>query len=719
MREKKDGDTHTFDIFQEWITEFEFAQNRLYYRDQTPESLNYLLKLVDKYKPTKIVELGTLSGLSLRLWLLADSGAEIIAIDMSLAPLRQSQQIIPVDLSKVKLLEQNILKTDFRRLWGSDDRVLLYVDAHDMPNVPIMDYVLQNAVPALPFGSMVVVDDLWHSATILEDKTARQFFENTVINDIDPLQCFQGYYAPYWKGGSFFGFREVIPLMQWVNRNKVKLIVPTDIKSIAFQPPDRTRCTSEYDSKNFGESAGRIRYNPIETICGVMGKKKSVPLELFKLIQKGVKLFANDEMDLALKCFQKIAADNPFMVGSWHVQGVILSRLGKFAEAENALEKELQTQASNPETQQLLKDIRIRQLSPLSKGKHDAAKTPENPITIFTVPKRFEGNNDIIQRNAIRSWTFIEPRAEIILLGNEQGTAKVADEFGLKHMPDVKCNEYGTPILNSIIESARSSSKNDVMMYINADIILSGEVMSAVRKTKQRFDKFLVIGQRWDVDIVHSISYQIPDINTNLRKIAEHNGLLHSPSGIDYFIFRKNPWGDILPFAIGRTAWDGWLVYKALSSNVPVIDATESILAVHQNHDYSHAQGGYKGAWNGPEAILNQKLSGGYKSVRSVADASWSLIDGELVRSQCDFPDMAKKQQSPHDFAQRLYQQSIYFLKEHKFERALSCIEEAQRNNGTIEGLSKILNLAKQGQKLSKLTSPQGPINCCEIDNFL
>ncbi len=224
-------------IFRDWISKFASAQNRLYYRDQTLESLNALVNFVHHYKPTKIIELGTLSGLSLRTWLTTETQAEIIAIDLSFKPLYESQKIVPVDLSRVKLLEQNALQTDYGQLWHSNDKVLFYFDAHDLPNVPIMRHFLSNAVPALPAGSVVIIDDLWYSPNTLTNDNARQFFENTVLNEIDPLQCFDGYYAPYWKGGSFFGFLEVIPLMEWVNRNQVNLTFEQGIKSVAFTLP--------------------------------------------------------------------------------------------------------------------------------------------------------------------------------------------------------------------------------------------------------------------------------------------------------------------------------------------------------------------------------------------------------------------------------------------------------------------------------------------------
>jgi len=40
----------------------------------------------------------------------------------------------------------------------------------------------------------------------------------------------------------------------------------------------------------------------------------------------------------------------------------------------------------------------------------------------------------------------------------------------------------------------------------------------------------------------------------------------------------------------------------------PIIDASEMITVVHQNHDYSHHPQGKKGVWEGLEAKRNQEL---------------------------------------------------------------------------------------------------------------
>jgi len=66
--------------------------------------------------------------------------------------------------------------------------------------------------------------------------------------------------------------------------------------------------------------------------------------------------------------------------------------------------------------------------------------------------------------------------------------------------------------------------------------------------------------------------------------------------GLDYFIFPCGLFRDIPPFAVGRPAWDNWLVYKARSLGLPVIDATKMVTAIHQNHAYSHHPMGKEGA---------------------------------------------------------------------------------------------------------------------------
>lgn len=676
-------------VFSEWIAKLATTQNRLYYRDQTPESLEYLVQLVDRNKPTKIVELGTLSGLSLRTWLSVNSDVEIFAIDLSFASLRSSLEIIPMDFSRVKFIEQDILQVDFSKIWGAEDKVLLYIDAHDQPNVPIMEHMLKNAVPTLPSGCVVVVDDLWYSDELLDNESSQNFFQKVVINEIDSLQCFEGYYAPYWKGGSFFGFLEVVPLMKWVNENQIELIFKPGIKSVVFEWEQQRSGVSSFDVKGFERSCGNIKYNPVDNLL----EKRNVHVQddhgVFELCNQGAELYAADNrMDLAMACFQRASDINHLMTGVFYAQGVILARLGKFEEALQVLEKETANLSPHSNAQDLLEDVYRCVKNRQGSKNLDVNSERVEPITIFTIPKSFKGHIDVIQRNAIKSWTLLQPRPEIILFGEDEGTSEIAKEFGLNHVPDVGVNDLGTPFLNSVFELAQREASHSVVAYVNADIILVNDFISSVRRVIDKgLDRFLMVGQRWDTNVKEPIPFQKTIWEKELRQSVEGNGKLHSPTGLDYFIFKGDPWGKILPFLIGRTSWDGWLLFRALSLGVPVIDATESIFAVHQDHHYNHAKGGYSGAWNGPEAAYNKTLAQGYESVRSIVDATWSLANDELRKSSVAFTELSVNQKTPHEFAVRLCQQGKFFFEKGRFVRALSCLEEAERNGKSVPEL--------------------------------
>ena len=230
-------------------------------------------------------------------------------------------------------------------------------------------------------------------------------------------------------------------------------------------------------------------------------------------------------------------------------------------------------------------------------------------LTIFTTPKSFRGHIKVIQTNAIRSWVLLRPACEVILLGDEEGTAEIASELGIRHIPDVECNEYGTPLVNSIFRIAQDITKYQLMCYVNADIILMSDFLIAIRQVQRQ--SFLLVGQRWDVDLKKPVDFDKPDWEAYLQARVTEAGKLHPPTGIDYFVFPRGLYRNIPPFAIGRGGWDNWLVYRARLLKVPVIDATKAVTAIHQNHDYSHHPEGRAGVWKGPEIKRNIELMGG------------------------------------------------------------------------------------------------------------
>jgi hypothetical protein len=243
-------------------------------------------------------------------------------------------------------------------------------------------------------------------------------------------------------------------------------------------------------------------------------------------------------------------------------------------------------------------------------------------ITVFTVPKAFEGHFGVIQSNAIRAWKRLAPDADVLLFGNEAGVREAAAEFGVRHVPDVACTEFGTPLLDDIFRKAAQLGKHDLLCYANADIILLGDFARALRTVAGRHDLFVLTGQRTNLDLEHKLDFG-EGWESSLLREARERGELYSPLGMDYFAFRRGMWTDIPGFAVGRAAWDNWMIWSAKNMGAVVVDATPSVVAIHSNHSYAHlsTRGGQDWAWNGPEASRNRELAGGWDFIFSLHDA--------------------------------------------------------------------------------------------------
>jgi hypothetical protein len=260
-------------------------------------------------------------------------------------------------------------------------------------------------------------------------------------------------------------------------------------------------------------------------------------------------------------------------------------------------------------------------------------------LTFFTIPKPFEGHAAVIQRNAIQSWIKAVPDCEVVLCGDEAGVSDVAREFSLKHIAAVERNSFGTPLLNSAFHLVQQLCLDPFICYINTDIIMVSDITKAIAMIP--FPKFLMIGQRWDLDIEDLIDFSSPDWSARLEKERADRGTLQAPNAMDYFVFPRGTIGDIPPFAVGRPGWDNWIIYHARAERKPVIDATQAVKIIHQNHGYNHIPLRRGNAWEGPEGDRNRELVGGQARIFTLHDATWVLSERGLRRSWS--PDHLKR----------------------------------------------------------------------------
>jgi hypothetical protein len=252
-------------------------------------------------------------------------------------------------------------------------------------------------------------------------------------------------------------------------------------------------------------------------------------------------------------------------------------------------------------------------------------------ITIFTAPKPFrEAHIDLIQCNAIRTWTALGKDVEIALIGDEVGIDKAASDLRVRHLPAVKTNNEGTPLISSIFELGRSVNESPLLAYVNADILLLPDFLENARIIQKLAESFLAVGQRWDLDVRASIGGSSGWEEILLADVRS-NGRLHPPMGSDYFIFPRTCFQHVPDFAVGRAGWDNWMIYQGRRKGWKVIDATGSITVIHQDHDYSHLPGG-KPHYRLPESGENVRLAGGKRTIFHLDDCDYRLVGGQLKR---------------------------------------------------------------------------------------
>lgn len=252
-------------------------------------------------------------------------------------------------------------------------------------------------------------------------------------------------------------------------------------------------------------------------------------------------------------------------------------------------------------------------------------------LTIFATPKPFKGHVGIIQRNAIGSWVRLHPDCEVILFGDEAGAAEVAHELGVRHVPDVLRSEFGTKRLDSIFARAQEIARHDRLCYANCDIILLRSFCQAVATVARWSPEFLMIGRRWDMPVTQRLDFEAIDWASQLQGFAMSSGEQQLAYAVDFFAFSRGLYADVPPFVVGRVYWDHWMVWKARSTNVPVVDVTADVLAVHQNHDFAYHPGGLQGVKTDAESKRNRALAGGQLHLYTIDHATHRLIDGHIT----------------------------------------------------------------------------------------
>ena len=270
-------------------------------------------------------------------------------------------------------------------------------------------------------------------------------------------------------------------------------------------------------------------------------------------------------------------------------------------------------------------------------------------LTVFAVPKPFAGHIGVIQRNAVRSWRALHPECQILLCGDEAGSAEAAFELGVERLLDVDTNEFGTPLLSSVFASVEMRADHDLLCYVNADMLLFPDLVDAVRRVTAACDRFLVVGETFDLEVSRDLAVDAAEAQ-RLEERARAEGTRRGRKAIDFFVFRRGTLGEVLDFAVGRPCWDNWVIWRARSLRMPVVDVTDVATVIHQSHEYGHVPHVRGSRWEGPEGDANFELMRWEERRFSLDDATHvALVDGGLAPKKTSLQHRIRTELVRHD----------------------------------------------------------------------
>lgn len=256
------------------------------------------------------------------------------------------------------------------------------------------------------------------------------------------------------------------------------------------------------------------------------------------------------------------------------------------------------------------------------------ATAPHDRLGLFTCA-------DVVgqsQFNAWGSWRAI-PDCAVSVFGSAPGVGDHAKRFGFRSIPTVKRDEFGRPLLNWIFECMHGDSTESVLGYVNSDVILLPGLAATVAAVRARFDTYLMVARRWNVECLPAIDFG-PGWAENLRALVAREGELFTPYGMDLFVFSRGLLREIPPFALGGDYWDNYLVMQTRRRGYPVIDITQQVMLVHQNHSL----GKYRSAAErrrSPEGLRGFALVGdSHANLGRTTDATHVMAQGEIRRAE-------------------------------------------------------------------------------------
>lgn len=218
----------------------------------------------------------------------------------------------------------------------------------------------------------------------------------------------------------------------------------------------------------------------------------------------------------------------------------------------------------------------------------------------------------VCRNNTVNNWASLAPFVKSIFFSDDEDLSNRVRKAGWDVMLP-KTSSIGVPILKFMYLDVMKKYNAHFYGYSNGDLLFTHTLVKTLLKLKPYSEHpMLIVGQRTNVrDVTESQASSHENITLLAKK-----GKLFTPWGEDYFITdSKYPWKDCPEVVIGRVAYDNFLVLNARKHKHTTVDATRTLLALHQTTKAGDSEG-----HKHPNGNFNNRLLGRlYKRINYAA----------------------------------------------------------------------------------------------------
>lgn len=229
---------------------------------------------------------------------------------------------------------------------------------------------------------------------------------------------------------------------------------------------------------------------------------------------------------------------------------------------------------------------------------------------------------DPVIRILLNLWNSWKPTIKPLLFSSDSDVIVDAIKQGWPYLPESKNPEcQGPPLFQKMFIDAIQNFNSTFYGYANADIAFGKGLLQTITTLSKNksltVGPCLLIGKRTYFNFEkYGRLLRTPDEIKILMGLGEQ---IHWSS--DYFITTKTfPWPEVVPLSVGRPLFCRWIIAYALQNNIPVIDTSKTVEALHLT-----TKDGNRSSWDKPGIHCN----------RDIIQYSYPKVDMLLGRVEC------------------------------------------------------------------------------------